>query len=125
MCMNTKLLKSIAVTLVLAVTWTTFIQTQAQAMLVPSQAVQTESTIDRSADIAVIQQTLESKLLREKLKDYGLNEAEIQTRLSRMSDQEVHQLASQIRAVNPSGFLIWVLTVVVLVLLVVFLIKRV
>lgn len=125
MGMNKIELKSIAWMLTITVTWASFVQSQAQAMLVPTHAVETDSKYDRAADLAVIQKTLESKLIRERLKNLGLHEDEIQVRLSKMSDQEVHQFASQIRAVNPAGFVVWVLTVVLLVVLILFLVKRI
>jgi hypothetical protein len=119
-------LKAIALLLTITVTSVTSVQMVAEAMLAPVSAVQTAPTIDRNADMAVIQKTLESKLLRKKLEAMGLKQSEIDTRLSRMSDQQVHQLASQIRSVNPAGdAVVYVLVVVLLVLLVVYLIKRI
>jgi hypothetical protein len=119
-------LKAIALLLTITVTSVTSVQMVAEAMLAPVSAVQTAPTIDRTADMAVIQKTLESKLLRKKLEAMGLKQSEIDTRLSRMSDQQVHQLASQIRSVNPAGdAVVYVLVVVLLVLLVVYLIKRI
>lgn len=79
----------------------------------------------RDADMKVISTALESKLLRAKLKAMGLDEAETQSRLSKLSDREIHQLASRIDAVHPGGLIVELLVVVVLVLLVVYLIQRV
>jgi hypothetical protein len=119
-------MKTLSLVLILAVTWVTGYQISAEAALVPAPVVQTTATSDRSADVAVIQKALESKLLRNKLKAVGLNEAEIETRLSKMSDAQVHQFASQIRAVNPAGdAIVYVLVVVVLVLFIIYLMKRI
>src|ERR1700681_1726484 len=116
-------MKSICLTLVVSVTCLATLQPGAEAMLVPASAAQPLTRTDRSADIQIIQKTLESKILREKLHVMGLSDAEIQARLS---DSEVHQLASQIRAVHPAGdLLIGILIFVVLVLLIIYLIKRI
>ena len=57
----------------------------------------------------------------------GLSDEEIQTRLSKLSDQQVHQLASRIHALNPGGdfTLFGVLIFVVVVLLIIYLVKRI
>jgi len=120
-------MKTIVYTLVLSVTLATAMQYRAEAMLVPSNLVQAGQGASSSADTQTIQKTLESKALRGKLHALGLSDAEIQSRLSRLSDEQKHQLASQIRAVNPAGdgLIIGLLVVVVLVLLIIYLIKRV
>ena len=116
---------------VLAVT-TTFVcslQTNASAMLVPAAAPipVADSVPDRAADIQTVQKTLESKVLRQRLHEMGLSDEEIQTRLSKLSDQQVHQLASRIHALNPGGdfTLFGVLIFVVVVLLIIYLVKRI
>src|SRR5947208_611473 len=128
--MNPFPLRSLALTLIITVTWVTGAQMCGEAMLIPArvatQAVAAGSQINRTADMAVIQKTLESKMIRQKLHSLGLSDAEIQTRLSRLSNQEVHQLASQIRSVHPAGdAIVYILVVVVLILLIIYLIKRV
>ncbi len=119
--------RSIAITLVVTIVCLAFTQTQAQAMLAPSSVAQAGQTLTTTAaDLQTIQSTLESKELRAKLHALGLSDAEINSRLSRLSDAQKHQLASQIRAVNPAGdLLIGLLIVVVLVLLIIFLIRRI
>ena len=119
-------LKSMALTLVLTIISLAFIQPRAQAMLAPASVVQDAPQVDRTADLQTIQSVLESKILRARLHALGLSDDEIQTRLSRMSDQQVHQLASQIRSVYPAGeWLVGLLVIAVLVLLIIYLIKRV
>jgi len=120
-------MKQIVYILVVAVTLATCMQYRAEAMLVPANLAQTGQDINRSADLQTIQQTLESKVLRGKLHALGLSDADIQARLSRLSDVQRHQLASQIRAVNPAGdgLIIGLLVVVVLVLLIIYLFKRI
>jgi hypothetical protein len=118
--------QTLAVTLTLTVTALMGLQSMAEAMLVPGEVIQAESKVQRAEDVATIQKALESKILKSKLHKLGLSEAEIESRLSKMSDQEIHQFASQIRSVQPAGdAVVYVLVVVVLVLLIIYLVKRV
>jgi hypothetical protein len=118
-------IQSLALFLILSVTAVTSLQISAEAMLAPASAV-SGGEVNRAADIATIQKTLESKIIRQKLHAMGLSDPEIDTRLSRLSDQQVHQLASQIRAVHPAGdAVVYILVVVILVLLVIYLFKRI
>lgn len=99
-------------------------------MLAPLEVVSppAASAAQRAVDIKTVQSALESKILIERLKNFGLTESEIKSRLSQLSDKEVHQLATQIHAVNPGGdggVIVGLLVVAVLVLLIVFLVKRV
>lgn len=93
-----------------------------RASLAPSDITAGSS---RAADMKIIQTALESKVLRGRLKAMGLDDKETDGRLSKLSDQEIHQLASKIDAVHPGGFVVELLVVVVLVLLVIYLVKRV
>jgi hypothetical protein len=79
----------------------------------------------RAADLKTITTALESKALRGRLKSMGLDDKEADARLSRLSDQDVHQLAVQLEAVRPGGFVVEVLVIVALVLVVLYLVKRV
>src|SRR5687767_10301958 len=72
---------------------------QAWSMLAPAK---TETvTRDREADLETIRVALESKILRQRLQDYGYTPAQVEQKLSKLSDQEVHQLASRIETLNP------------------------
>jgi len=124
--MKVTTVKSIAYLLTLSLLWGAFNPPSAEAMLVPASAAQAGQSVNRSADAQTIQNALESKALRGRLHALGLSDAEIQSRLSRLSEAQRHQLASQIRAVNPAGdFLIGILVLVVLVLLIIYLAKRI
>jgi hypothetical protein len=123
--MKTLSVQSLCISLIWAMAWLPVAQSRAEAMLVPLDAVAAPQT-DRASDLQTIQSTLESKILRAHLRDLGLTDQEVQTRLSRLSDQDIHQMASQIRALRPAGdALVPILIVVVLVLLIVYLIRRV
>ena len=61
------------------------------------------SPAERSADLQKIQKLLEMKMVRERLKDYGLAREEIQSRLNQLSDQQIHQVALQLDELQVGG----------------------
>ena len=75
------------------------------AMLAPALSIGPESASDpiRVADLQKIQAVLESKVVRQRLEDFGLTSQEINARLTRLSDDQVHQMATQIDALTPGG----------------------
>jgi hypothetical protein len=82
---------------------------------------------DRTTDMAALQKTLETEVIRQRLADYGLSSDEALAKLSTLSDDQVHQLATRIDAVQAGGHrggidattLIIILLLVVLVLILV------
>jgi hypothetical protein len=121
--------RRLACVLVFTTTLVCSLQTGGYAMLAPAAVPPpaADGVTDRAADVRTVQKTLESKVLRQRLHELGLSDKEIQTRLDKLSDQQVHQLASRINAVNPGGdfTLFGLLLLVVLVLLIIYLVKRV
>lgn len=100
------------------------------ATLAPSAIVgqPVEVSSVRAADIQAVEKALQSDALKGRLQTLGLSESEIRSRLDKLSDSEVRQLASQLEALNPGGdggIVIGLLVVAVLVLLIVYLVKRV
>ena len=86
------------------------------------------SSIERTADVNKIRNLLESKVVTEKLKQLGFNKEEIQTRLDQLTDQQLHQVAlqvDQLKVGGDGGIVIGILVVVVLVLLIIYLAKRI
>ena len=83
-----------------------------EASFVPSD--QSASSNSRQDDMATIQKALEQKLVKERLKDLGYTEEEIKARLDRLSDAEVHRLASQLDSLMPAGG--WEVAVIILLL---------
>ena len=83
---------------------------------------QSLASLSRQEDMATIERALEQKLVRERLKDLGYTEEEIQARLDRLSDAEVHSLASQLDSLMPAGgweaALVVILLVAILVVLI-------
>jgi hypothetical protein len=123
-------MKSMVWMLVVATFWVGVMQSRIEAALIPSRApaLAVAGSVDQTAaDQKTIQTTLESKAIRDRLHALGLSDAEIQYRLSRLSESQKHQLASQIRALNPAGdgIIVGLLVIVVLVLLIIFLAKRI
>jgi len=100
----------------------------ADAMFVPAAPHQdmTESmavSTGRAADLAKIQMAFESKILQQKLMDYGLSPEETMARVDKLSDEQIHQLATNTDSLQAGGdgvgvliFLLLVAIIVVLVL---------
>ena len=77
----------------------------AEAMLLPvsPDTAPGAPAYDRAADLAMVQKTLESKELRQKLLDYGLTPEEIEVRIASLSDEQLHQLSTNLDAVQAGG----------------------
>ncbi len=112
----------------------TFTMTQPQtgwALMAPAfQSAKVDSgRMTRDQDLKTLQRTLESKVLRHRLAEFGLSTQEISQRVTHLSDSQLHQLATRIRSVNPGAddggdVIITVLVIGILVLLFVYLWKR-
>lgn len=68
----------------------------------PSEAISLLPS-DRSSDLDKIRKVLELKMVRERLKEFGLTPDEIEKRLSPLSDEQLHQLALQLDEVKVGG----------------------
>jgi hypothetical protein len=94
----------------------------------PSETVAV-TTFDRTEDLQKIQTVLESKMVSERLRQLGFMQDEIQARLCQLSDEQIHQLALNLDEVNVGGdglgVVIAVLVIAILVVLFVYLLKRV
>ena len=89
----------------------------------PSEAIRL-SADERTSDLQKIQKFLEIKMVRERLKEFGLTPDEIQTRLSQFNDQQIHQLALRLDdlkmgADDGLGLIIFLLLVVILVIVII------
>ena len=102
------------------------IPAKSMAFVVGSDAVIAEHS--READIARIQRVLESKLVSDKLSEAGLNQEEINGRMTQLSDEEVHSFASELESVYPGGdgvsVVIGLLVIVILVIIILRLMDR-
>lgn len=77
---------------------------------------------DRTQDLNKIQQALEGKMVSKRLAELGFSKAEIQSRLSQLSDAQLHQVAQKLNSLKTGGdgfeVLIALLIIVVLVILI-------
>jgi hypothetical protein len=114
---NKPFFKMISVYLVLAIFVLT-LPSQSWGMFVPAA----QSTSTRQADMASIQKTLESQVIKQRLMDYGLSSEEAMARISRLSDQQTHQLAANLESVQAGadglGVVVFILVVAIIVVLV-------
>ena len=80
----------------------------AEAMFVPSAPNQNAAAppaapADRAAGLAKIQAALESKLVQQKLMDYGLSPEETMARVNKLSDEQINQLATHTDSLQAGG----------------------
>lgn len=99
----------------------------AEAMFVRSaplqEAAPASASMDRAAGLAKIQTALESKIVQQKLMDFGLSPEETMTRVNRLSDAQINQLATHTDSLQAGGEVVGTLvSLVILALLVVLLI---
>lgn len=74
---------------------------------------------ERDRDCAVIQKALEVKVIAQTLEKMGFTKNEIQSRLTAMSDRQIHEFASRIDEIRTGGdgvgAVIGVLVIIILV----------
>jgi hypothetical protein len=104
----------------------------AEAMFVPAAPHQnmTEAAAEtavRTADMAKIQMAFESKILQQKLMDYGLSPEETMARVNTLSDEQIHQLATHTDSLQAGGdgggTIIGLLIIAILVVVLIYLIQ--
>jgi hypothetical protein len=92
---------------------------QGWAMFVPSSG----ADVIRKADMAAIQKTVESTVIKQRLMDYGLTPDEAMARVTTLSDEQVHQFAAQLNSLQAGadgvGTVIFLLLVAVIVVLII------
>src|SRR5436190_1729308 len=96
---------------------------QAWALLVPADSG--ASRKETESDRLTVQSSLEQKMVRERLKSFGLSEKEIDNRLNQLSKQQVHLLAKDIRSLNHGADGGGILGLVLVILLIVYLFERI
>jgi len=120
--------KPLVIYLIVAVLAISTFAGPAEAMFVsaaPQQSMNeaTAAATSRAADLAKIQTALESKILQQRLFDYGLSPEEAMARVNKLSDVRIHQLATHTDSLQAGGdggavFFVFLLLVVVLVVLI-------
>ena|GEM_PF-290240 len=82
----------------------------------------------RTTDLAKIQKALESKIVQQKLLDYGLSPEETMARVSKLSDEQINQLATHTDSLqaggDAGGVVVTLLVIALLVVLLVFLLQH-
>ena len=124
--------KPLAIYLAAALLAITTFAGPAEAMFVtsaPNQnaAAPAASSAVRAADLAKIQATLESKMVQQKLMDYGLSPEETMARVDKLSDEQINQLATHAESLQAGGdpvdLLIGLLIVAILVVVLIYLLQ--
>lgn len=122
--------KPLAIYLAMAVVILSSLAGTAEAMFLPTPmdaAASEHHSIDRGQDIRKIQSILESKQIAQRLIDYGLSPEEALKKVNSMSDEQVHQLASNLDAIQPggdvAGAIAGLLIIALLVVLLIYLIE--
>ena len=94
------------------------------AGLAPSEVIAL-AQVDRQADLGKIQKVLETKMIRDRLEQYGLTQDEINARLSQLSDQQMHNFALQLDNLKVGGdglgIVIALLLIAILVVIILYL----
>jgi len=115
---NSKSIRGIALFTVLTFSLLCMVP-KVNAAFIPSNSQKADIS---SKDLAQIQKFLENKKVQKRLQALGYTSEEIKSRLSKLSDAEIHQLANQMNALaiggDGVGFVIGLLIVVLLVLLI-------
>ena len=108
------------------------IASSANAARIDSQMIATDKNqpTPREVDELKVRRALENKIVAGRLMGHGLTSDEVSAKLNRMSDEQVHQMASLADKIPAGGdaglgIVIALLVIVALVLLIVFLFKRV
>jgi len=85
-------------------------------------AMQHATAASRAESMARVQRVLESKLVSERLQSVGLSAPEVESRIQKLSDTELHRFASQLDALYPGGdgfsVIIAILVIVILVMII-------
>ncbi len=104
----------------------------AEAMFVPAAPMQDAVSVVKlrgdhhTADLAGIQTALESKIIGQKLMDYGLTPEDAMARIRGLSDSQIHELAAHLNSLQAGGdpadtvfgiFIVAMLVVVLILLL--------
>jgi len=96
------------------------VPSESLAFIISSQTGQ-QTIFDRQHDLNIMQRVLESKAVSQRLSELGLSMEEINKRINNLTDEELHQFASQIDNIYAGGdsglgIIISILLIIVLVL---------
>jgi hypothetical protein len=99
------------------------ITSPAYAGFLPSEVIGV-SPADRAGDLQKVRKFLEMKMVGERLKELGLAPGEVQTRLDRLTDPQLHQLALRVDDLTVAGdealgIIIFLLVVAIIVIIII------
>jgi hypothetical protein len=123
---RSKFFRLTAIALTLSVLLVAAIPAKSLAYVVGSGAFHKSGvpSSQRNSDMDKIQRVLESKIVSMRLMELGLSSEEIDSRLSKLTDEEIHQFAAQVESLYPGGNgLGIVIAVLVIILLVIVILK--
>lgn len=116
------LLRMLTVYLVFAVFIISAIPSPSSAMFITPDAG--NAVVDSIGDMAKVQTFLESKLVQQRLTDFGLTAEEVSSRLNQLSQDQLHQIATHLEQIDYGGDALGgILTLLVIVILVIVIIK--
>ncbi|MEK6712843.1 MAG: PA2779 family protein [Nitrospirota bacterium] len=124
--------RTITVYLIVAMFVIASIPAQSAAMFISSDSIgvsSVDAVVDSVSDIAKVNTFLESKIVRQRLSDFGLTAEEISSRLNRLSSDQLHRIATHIDQVDAGGdsalgVIITLLVIAILVIVVLQLMGR-
>jgi len=97
-----------------------FMTSPSFAALIPSMGSPHQVTTESlQKDVNTIQQALESKIVQEKLKAYGLTSDEVASKLSAMTPNQIHMLATasnDLLAGGDAATLVYIVVAVIVIL---------
>ncbi|OGW42877.1 MAG: hypothetical protein A2132_03825 [Nitrospirae bacterium RBG_16_43_11] len=120
--------RTITVYLIVAMFVIASIPAQSAAMFISSDSIgvsSVDAVVDSVSDIAKVNTFLESKIVRQRLSDFGLTAEEISSRLNRLSADQLHRIATHIDQVDAGGdsALSVIITLLVIAILVIVVLK--
>ena len=119
LCMTATLLRRVATILVLLMGLLSLVP-RVEAGFISS--AESFGATSRQQDLATLQRALENKLVQERLKALGYSDEEIKARLAQLSDQDLHNFATQIDTLTAGGdglgLVIAILIIIILVIII-------
>lgn len=97
-----KRLKKMVIWYMVGVMFILGITPRIEAGLAPSEVINLPAA-ERMADLKKIQKVLETKMVKERLKQLGFTEDSIQNRLQQLSDEQLHQFALKLDELKVGG----------------------
>ena len=120
--------RSITVYLIVAMLVIASVPAKSAAMFISSDSIGVSTTnvvVDAVTDAVKVRSFLESKIVRQRLSDFGLTSEEVSSRLNQLSADQIHQIASHIDQVDTGGdsFVGGIIAMLVVIILVIVVLK--